>query len=49
MVIFSPYTPSIHDWSEYGEITPLPLFKTTIIIVIASSFFMPFHTKKGKK
>ena len=39
MVIFSPSSQSIDDWSEYGEISPLLLFKTVIIILISSLFF----------
>ena len=39
----------IYDFTaEYGEITPLPLFNSTFIIKISSSFFMPFPTKYYK-
>ena len=42
MVIFSPPSQSIDEWSEYGEISPLLLFKTVLVILISSLFFMTF-------
>ena len=48
MVIFSPSSQSIDDWSEYGEISPLLLFKTVIVILISSLFFMTFDNKNYK-
>ena len=47
-MIFSPPSQSIDKWSEYGEISPLLLFKTVIVILISSLFFMSFDNKNYK-
>ena len=47
MVIFSPPSQSIDEWSEYEEISPLLLFKT-VVILISSLFFMLFDNKNYK-